>query len=255
MGSPTLEWREKYTGSTTTNIKAQSRTSVKHGILNHTNKKWIDQKHGLSKEIFSLAVDLIDKCLRISPKDRITAENALKHPLFTSFHLHVVRGHETVLPITPNIDKKSTFNKTYSLIRKDLIRNTINDIEQGYMEYYPSIMAISIFDRIIPLMWNDITMENSLHTDKIQHIYCASYLLGTKLMTSKNSKTSFEGLKGIICGLNEKSKYTILYFERVIIEKLKFIFHSGEINMLPMSLELMKKLEKQTFNIKKFKLM
>ena len=51
-----------------------------------TKKPWV-QKHQTLQSVGPHAVDLIDKLVRLNPEDRITCDEALKHPFLSSYNL------------------------------------------------------------------------------------------------------------------------------------------------------------------------
>ena len=234
MGSPDLDWKKKYMAKEDTNIKPTEHKSIKKGVLE--NQTWL-QKQEFSKETFDTCLDLINRCLQVEPGKRLTAQQALQHPLFQGFK--VVRGHEIKIPKTPPTPKHH-LTKMFLFERKDMLTNAVQDVQHGYMEYYPLVLSIAMFDRVTPLLWEDVTKD-------IQQVFCACYLISLKLLSPENTNDLFKRLKGLICQITPQSKLAILYYERIIVEKLNFLFYAADIQTLKMSKKFLKKLQTKIF--------
>jgi serine/threonine protein kinase len=235
-------------GTETTDLKPNAAKTIKESIQ-ETHSQWKVKNTVFSPEDFVLIVDLLDCCLRISPEHRATSEKALYHPLFIKYKLKINHGSILTIPVAV---PSSKVNDIFMLMRKDLIAMTVSNIKDGYMQYYPTVMAISIFDRVTPLLWPLLTLEGALYSNELQQLFCACYLLGMKLMTSLDSPAIFKQLQGVLCKIDNTSAENIIYYERVIIEKLHFMFYSGDIGSLPISTQLVSNLESKSFNLQTF---
>jgi serine/threonine protein kinase len=241
LGTPDREWRETYTHNEAADREAVPGRSIKQVILAEAKSR----NHGFKDKTFHMILDLIDACLRINPEERISALHALRHPLFQKFRLGIVRGEELKMPKVPN-----TPRGTFTEIRRDIIRTAARDIEGGYMHYYPSLMALNLFDRSHTFFTQDIyedSDDGSINTDLVYGLYCTCYLMAVKLMIELPTPTPdlFEHVKGIVCGNTEKNRLTMLFMERTIASQLKFKFFVNEIADLPLNMGIFRKLEHQ----------
>jgi len=250
LGTPTREWRETYTHEAETRRKAIPGRTVKQVIIAEAETR----QHGFKDKTFHLLMDLIDSCLRIDPEKRITALHALKHPLFQKFHMGLTRGQDIKMPAVP-----STPRGTFAEIRRDMLRTAARDIEGGYMYYYPTLMAINLFDRSHEFFTQDIyedSADGSINTALVYNLYCTCYLMAVKLMIElpRPVHDLFQHVKGIVCGNTDSNRLTMLFMERTIATRLKFRFFVNEVATLPLTMGIFTKLERQPLRPHKFKL-
>ena len=204
--------------------------SVKKHILNSDFVQLIEQSRGreysISQESFVLFVDLIDQCLRLRPTDRISSKAILHHPLFTYFNMKTISGKsKTLLTDRTKLDMTHPLHTSFQTVRSDLIRNAEEDVETHYMSYEPTLMAIYLFDRVMPSMWDRVTAHGSLQSELIRSIFCAAYLIGLKSMSSHSSEMAFKCLAGIICVQTKDSRLEVVQLERDIISELKCMLY------------------------------
>jgi serine/threonine protein kinase len=173
-----------------------------------------------SQETFVLAVDLIDQCLRLSPDDRITAQAALRHPLFTSFQLTVTSGTAKTTPRRTCIGKKTPLNRSFWRLRADIVGNVVRDVDDQYMEYDAALMGVTLFDRVAPSLWHKMAAREELDAPLVRHLFCACYLLGLKLLSTRTSEDAFACLHGVICAHDEASRVRVAQLERFIVVEL-----------------------------------
>lgn len=247
LGTPTKEWRQTYMHDERTDRQALPGRTVKEVVLQGLGSD--PTKYGFNtdgeKKMFGQIVDLIDLCLRVDPEKRITALHALKHPLFRSFKL--IKGDHVALPRVPKVPRG-----TFSELRRDILRNTSRDIEAGFMQFYPSLMAVYLFDRSHGFFAQDIfedSDDGSINSELVYGLFCSCYLIALKLMTDVPEPTPdlFKKLRGIVCGATEKNRLTILFMERTIVSRLRFRFFAEAVADIPLDLTLFKTLEKKAF--------
>ena len=249
LGSPEPDWRLKYTAahSIDTQIEPHRGRSIKEVVMtshaqSSRRKKRGDQNQqrhlGLGPTVFKLTLELIDQCLRIDPEQRITTADALRHPLFLHFSLTPVRGKVEFMPKPPPLPKG-----TFREVRRDLIRTTVRDLEGGYMQFYPALVALNLFDRSHVFFTQDIfenSVDGAVDRPLLYNLFCACYLMGLKLVVEWPCPAPdlFKSLKGLVCGATEDQRLSILFLERTIAKRLEFKFYIDEIIALPMDLEI-----------------
>ena len=242
LGTPDVEWRRRYARceeiKTGAHRKKSLQTSYRQMLTRNDddNDSSPPAYFGFSKSVFHSILDLIDKCLQLDPDDRITFQDILRHPLFQKYDFGVTKGCQVTLPSKPSFIRGGSFRH----FRTSIVENTLQDIEQGDMMYYPSLLAMYIFDRAIPLFMQDI-FENSangvIHTDFVSGLFCTCYLLAVKLLVKLPNHSTPDiinlHIKGVVCGNTERNRLTMLLLERKICHDLKFQFFANEIIALP----------------------
>jgi hypothetical protein len=103
-------------------------------------------------------------------------------------------------------------------------------------------MAISIFDRIIPFI-----ISTFGHGTQILHkTFCTGYMIGLKLF--EKNPFSFSNIHGLLCQTRStEDQAEILELERIITEKLGFVFFSKHVMSFPNSKAKFAKLENNFF--------
>ena len=195
--------------------------SVKKQLLNSEFTRLVDAS--ISQETFVLMVDLIDQCLQLRPSDRITAQAILNHPLFRLLlpdGPRVVSGAVVTTPMSGPLDTADPLFPAFKCLRADIVRNANQDVVDKYMEYDATLMAVTLFDRVMPAVWNKVTMDHQLDPTFVRHLFCACYLLGLKLMSSRDSTEAFACLAGVICAHTKNTKERVAQLERFIIVEM-----------------------------------
>ena len=220
LGTPSKDWRQTHTNRHDTEDAAV----VGKGLTEHLSQLFAQA----NMQPYPHLIDFISQCLRLNPGDRITARNALKHPLFRKFPRVV--GHRARYPKVPSTTK--------SLFRKEMVRSMGKDVSSGALPYYPSLLSIALFDRSRVLLGREATIENE------RDLSATCYILALKLLT--NSKDAFADAKGAVI----VNRWKILEMERMIVKGLKFQFFDDDILNLPETHSIFKRLENHSFSLK-----
>jgi len=243
LGTPDIRWRETFMHHQNIDYEPQLGMSVKDKFRTSPELRaklkatgYLDSPTNVP--IIDMLIDLMDACLQINPNQRITAEKALHHLLFRKFNLAVEKYPKQMIPKTPCLLKGRVFQ-----IRKEIIQTTAKDIHLGFVRYYPALLAIYIFDRVLPFMFRDA--DDNL--DSIYKVFCASYLIAMKLLVELEHPQNnlVDDIKGIVCGNTEENRFIILHLERQILTKLNFKLYPNEITALPVTLGIFKTLENE----------
>jgi len=208
LGTPCRQWRQTYAHKE----DASMTPCLTKPIKEHLQKL-------LPPNTDPSIINLIESCLRLDPKERFTARQALGKK-------HLIPGSK-ISP--PKLQKNPK-----SLTRKDIIKSVADDVSHGIMLYYPAIMAIYLFDRCLPLF-----PSQNLHL-----IFATCYLLGLKLLT--NTIDPMRDAKGAV-PITEENQVQIIMLEREIVKALKFNFFTHCVSELPRQSEIFKHLEKHSF--------
>jgi len=224
LGKPNMEWQTMY-GDITDKIDKNDEYLEGKSIQDRIENDETDFKlEGQQKEILKL----IDSCLKLHPKDRISAHKILNLPMFSHFKRHTGRPDKCKLTIQPG-PVISSIHK----IRQDIIANTKKDIQNGFMRYYPAVLALHIFNASCKLfeqeLQNDVTYAYQL--------FCSCYVIGMKLMTDWTSGDVTQEIQG--CTSIEH----LWEIEKKIVTGLKFRFCVTEIAALPVSMSVLSKFE------------
>lgn len=208
LGTPCRQWRQTY---------AHQEDAMHVPCATKPIKEHLQRL--LPPNTDSTIINLIEHCLRLDPKERITAKKALGKQ-------HIISGSS----ISPPKLQKSPKSQT----RKDIIKSVADDVSHGLMLYYPAIMAIYLFDRCLPLF-----PKEDLHL-----LFATCYLLGLKLLT--NTVDPMKDARGAV-PITERNQLQIIMLEREIVKALKFNFFTHCVSEIPRQSRIFEHLEKQTF--------
>lgn len=209
LGTPQKDWRVLYMGTEEVGDTATEGTGLPPLAL----KGW---PKGVTKQAF----DLIRQCLQLDPKKRPTTAHLLKHPFFRAFRFSptpvkgvaaVPRGH------VPSVVEP---------IRRELVKASRRDVEGGDMLFYPTLMAFSLFDRVVEPFREYWQRHRSTQVHHLYALFCACYMIGIKLMTDVQQTEVFDLVFGSVCARSDNARFLILHFEREITNFLQFQFHA-----------------------------
>lgn len=184
--------------------------------------------YGFSPKEWNAVIDLMDKCLTLKAGRRISASEALKHPLFQMFGFSgkLERGSTLKPPLKVKVSK----DERVRTLRSQWIRHGISDLKLGHTTFHIVAQAIFLFDTCLPLFDYD-TVED-LHS-----VWCASFLLATKLLGEVSNEDSYNSLIGLIC--SEKSE-KVLENEYHMVNFLNFhFFHLFLLYHLPVKVSIL----------------
>ena len=207
LGTPCREWRKTYTHQEDASFSA----CVEKSINEHL-------KQLLPPDTDLHMISLIENCLRLDPKQRITARRALGKK-------HIVAGSKMPLPKLQKSPKSQS--------RKDIIKNVADDVSNGIMLYYPAVMAIYLLDRCLPLF----------ATVDIHLMFATCYLISLKLLT--NTTDPMKDAKGAVA-ITDDNMVEIILLERQIVKALKFQFFTHCVIESPQQDGIFRYLEKHT---------
>ena len=184
--------------------------------------------YGFSPKQWNAAIDLMDKCLTLKAGKRITAKEALKHPLFQMFGYS--GKMEKDLTLKPPSKPKVSKDERVRMLRSQWIRQGVSDIQLGHTTFHIVAHALFLFDTCLHLF--DYESVEDFHS-----VWCSSFLLATKLLGDVKDDKAYDSLIGLICGgKNEK----VLANEYHMVNFLKFhFFHVFLLRHLPVKLGLL----------------
>lgn len=239
LGTPTREWREKYTRSSDVAMDANEPRSFRAGLAEFFPEFKVTRKE-------EPLMDLIERCLTMNPEDRISAVEALRHPAFREcLACRATKlGEEVIVDrISPSIPKGLWYD-----IRTDIIGNVEKDVQGGFMPYYAALMAIYIFDQCPKIFAH---LCESWSSEFVYSVFCACYLLGLKLTADLPTPPPdlFEMSKGIVCGASEANRVNILFLERAIVAGIKFRFDVLDIMAIPCTMSIFQDMMARPFRL------
>jgi serine/threonine protein kinase len=237
LGTPDVRWRTTYMHHHNIDFKPKIGMSVKDKFKTDPGLQKMLKETGYMEQsnLLELLIDLMDACLQMHPDQRITAAAALEHPLFTKFHIPITKYPKPLVPKVPCLGSSKVIR-----IRKEIIQTTAQDIQSGFMRYYPALMAIYIFDRVVSLLPQEDPYK----------VFCAAYVMGMKLLITLEHPQNdlLDDIRGIVCGNTEENRLIIIFLERKILAKLNFQLFPNEITALPVTMSIFKTLETEALD-------
>lgn len=214
LGTPDTKWRETYTRTSETTYAPVVACELKFPASDHSARARYEP--------------LIKACLKIDPKARISALNALKM-------LALSPGKECKgksVGFKPSIGPKGPLREQ----RRILIHRVGDEVQAGRVNLELAALALHTFDRVSSVFRTDLLEGRSSHgeidADMFVNLYITCYGLATKLMHDVNSTADvFTPISEILRGaLTPEIRISILYMERIIINHLRYDFQVEKIS-------------------------
>lgn len=240
LGTPDLEWRTRYMHNADIDMDAEP------------SAPFLDKLKENFPECFPMTpikkmyFDLIAKCLVMDPDQRITAEQALKHPLFAKKPCQEQRTR-SLIPLTP---LRPFTPKPWAETRHNILDSLEKDLENGFARFYPSLMALYIFDQCPGIFKDELPELKNIH-GFASSCFCAAYLIATKLLLDDLPEDPYKAIQGVVCGSTEANRVNILFLEREIAKAMRFRFESYRIARFPVDPSVFKQFRNQIFIFKK----
>lgn len=233
LGTPTRRWRETYLGTAETTEAALTGEPMDQRLLRMQIGSHFEEYH-VSAHTWGDLADFLGRTLCLDPTERLTAAQAVEHPLFRRFGYTHVGGRLARMPKVPSVPKGS-----YRSARLTVVRYAARDVVNGDMLYYPTVLALNLLDRVRPFVHQYLFDQSASAFGQVDvaflnQLFCACYLLAGKLTDPEHPKR-YDQIKSINCAATEESRFTILYLERLLVRELKFRFYTSEVVCLPVS--------------------
>jgi serine/threonine protein kinase len=221
LGSPSEEWQDLYHGKQSRLARDEilPQAALREVLLLRV------QPSQLRKRVWSQVLALLDGCLRLDPEKRWTMKQVaahLHHMVPKSQNFQPATYHQLRPPVVPQLPQG-----TYKEVRREILRTAIRDWQDGYLMYQPLLAAVYLMDRSRPFFDADI-FENSAngHIQKhlVYQLFGTCYQLAVKLLVPEPATDVLTALKGLVCGLTEENRLTVLFMERTVATQLRFQF-------------------------------
>lgn len=236
LGTPDRAWREKYTSSPDVPWDAQDGGNFRDKLA-----EFFPEFQPTARE--EPLLDLIERCLKLNPDQRISALEALRHPAFQN-------QTPIAAPLAPPARRRevkaSIPRGAWADLRYDIVRHAQRDVEGGFMQYFPTLMALYIFDRCPALLAKE---QPEPTPEFIYSCFCAAYMIALKMLVDLPDPLPdlFAMTKGIVCGASESNRVNVLFLERTIVQRLHFHFATADIMAMPVTPSIFATLLRQPF--------
>lgn len=240
LGVPSRQWRETYLHTTDVAWDAQAPRSFREGLA-----EFFPEFKVTARE--EPLLDLIERCLKLDPQERITAFAVLHHPALASASMTTTEPTRSSSQRQPTVVPASIPRGAWSDIRYDIVQHAIVDEKNGFMPFHPILMALYIFDRCPALLPEEI--RNDPTPEFIYSCFCAAYLIAVKMLVDLPDPLPdlFALTKGVVCGASENNRVNVLFLERTLVQRLRFHFATQDIRSMPVTPSLLTTLLRRPF--------
>jgi len=227
LGVPPITWRKKYTGK---------EESDHHAVPQKTLQDHFKEPCcGFQPELFGLTMDLLSNLIELDPAKRLTADQALRHPIFLEFQFQPDYGKSAKLPRVKCVSSQTKELKEW---RKQMIMKAVQDHELEIVDYHASLMGVWLFDAC-----QCYFHEYFKSVDQVRTFFCACMWIASKLMTQGDK------MGGIMCQFNQRKWKEVIYYESCILNCIRFVFPYDKIRSMKVNQKTLTGLAQKTFRL------
>lgn len=209
LGVPPREWRVKYTGKEETDHEPIPVKTLK--------KLGLEACCRFQPKLFDLTLDLLSGLLTLDPEKRLTAEQAVKHPLFLEFKFR------PQYELQPKL-LRPTYLKTKQLKewREQVVKMELQNYEFELVDYRAVLMGIWLFDVV-----------QSYFIDRLTDYESLSLFFDTCMWTAVKLMSKGEKMGGLNYKHEQQEWQKVIQWETDLLNCIRFVFPYDEILELP----------------------